>query len=183
MTNTYYHLSVNQLSPGTVLESRFGVSNRERRIYDIVHSAIVEGPLVLKSILLAESYLLAAQDHDGCLPMYLKEIIFEQIRKEQFPNRPPRLGSKFLCPTLGDINKLKATFPERTYVYSCEINEGVSATLDLIFARSTTNLFPIDAQLNQLRTDAFHYWNGDLSNNPIMEVVTSGKVIILDIVV
>jgi hypothetical protein len=176
--NTYYHLSANILSPGTVLESRFGVSPREQNLYAIIRSALIDGPLVLKSILLND----AMNNKDPFLPMYLKESILEQVRITQFPNRPPRLGGFFLCPTLDDIRKFRNTFPERQYVYTCKVEGGVNAILDLTLVGRTDSLLPIADQLNSLRQRAVQYWSGNRSDHPIIEVVTNGIVTIVEAV-
>jgi hypothetical protein len=172
--NIYYHLSDKILPPGTVLESRFGVSAGERRIYDIIGSALKEGESVLKSVLLSNAL------NANVLPMYLKEIIFEQVRITQFPDRPPRLGGFSLCPTLDDIKKFQhAVFPERKYFYACEVKGGVNAILDLSLVAQSDVLLPIVDQLKILRERAIQYWSGNHSNNTILELVTTGKVTIL----
>ena len=175
IVNPYYHLSANILSQGTILKSRFGVSPDEQHLYAIIRSALIEGPLVLKSILLND----AINNKDPLLPMYLKESILEQVRITQFPDRPSRLGGIFLCPTLDDIGKFRNIFPERQYIYTCKVEGGVKAILDLTLVTRADNLLPIADQLDSLRQRAVQYWSGNHSDLPIMEVVTNGKVTVL----
>lgn len=177
-----YHLSATPLAAGTVLESRFGTSPGEQRTYGLIRSALAEGPSVLKSLLLGEALFLTMSRSEGpvlYLPMHLKESVLEQVRISEFPDKPPRLGGVFLCPTLNDMDLFRKTFPERQYLYFCKIEGGVQVTLDLMHVATVDILLPVSDQLRQLMQRARRYWNGDHSDNPIMEIVTNGTVTII----
>lgn len=50
-----------------------------------------------------------------------QEEIFEKVRKEHFPHKPPRIGSVFVCPELDGFCSGKY---DRKYVYEVEVKGG-----------------------------------------------------------
>ena len=111
------------------------------------------------------------------LRIYLKESVLEIIRACDFPDKPRRLGSVFLCPTLEDAKLYQKFMGDRPHLYVCDM-EGDSHLADLGFVQSADPLMPIRQQLDELRGRARRYWSGDKSDNPIMEIITSGRVAI-----
>ena len=167
----FFHASTTQLEPGTVLVSRF-IREQLQFQFHAVASAIDEGGPVLKSLLLSDYW---HQSGKPTLTFAVKEIILERIRAKDFPERPSRLTSVFLCPTKDDVHRFREEMRadnDRPYLYLCDVPEGTPLfQADIVFVRSVNPLAPIDKQVEDLVERAESYWQGRQSGSPVMEVL------------
>src|SRR5690554_1796127 len=76
----HYHVSSDELTPGTILEPKYGLKIKDPAFY---------------------------RQSDYCHAQYLKEMIFEDIRRANHPSRPSRLNSVYLIEKLEDAKKYK----------------------------------------------------------------------------
>lgn len=97
-----------------------------------------------------------------------KEGVFEQIRIEHYPKRPSRLNAFFCFPTRKDAEKASTTWfkDEGRLFLELQIVEG-------------SNFFCTDSNLlNAIERDwenaAHRYWSGQVTNDPLYEVVIHG---------
>jgi len=169
----FYHASATPLELGTVLESRL-IKKELKFQFDAIASALNEGQLVLKSLLLADFW---HQSGNPTLGFALKETVLERIRAKEFAERPSRYSCVFLCPTKDDIVRFRETVRksnDRPHLYLCTVEEGALPDLfeaDISFVRSANILAPIQDQVNYLVDCARRYWQGDKSDDPTMELL------------
>jgi hypothetical protein len=168
-----YHLSKNPLDIGTILESQFV---KHQFQWEAVESALGEADNripILKSLLLADRFIGKGR---SVLPFVLKEVVLERIRANQFPARPSRLDSIFLCPSMRDAirfrDQVRQTY-DRPHLYLCtvdDLNKGFCA--DMSWVGNANPLAPMKEQLDHLIKNATSYWQGRQSQNPITEILT-----------
>jgi len=171
-TAEFYHASRETLEIGAVLESRFVKYLWQ---WETVDSALNEPDAVirqavLKSMLLADRHMGAGKA--APLAFVLKEAILERIRRAEFPDRPSRLKSIFVCPSKSGIVSFQGMVGDRPHLYLCSI--AVHSSLfeaDMTYVGLTNPLAPIKKQLEYLIERARLYWQGHKSNEPILEVL------------
>jgi len=168
MAAEYYHASRKPLEIGTALECRFR-SQEFDYLYLAVYSALKDGLATLKALML-DDYL-RRRGKGSTLAMPLREIIFEGEREANFPHLPSRWGSIFLCKTLHDIQRFASLVEDRPHIYACTLDGEELFSGDISHLTSRQPLAPIDKQLDELRNLAKRYWNGDLDDNPLIEVL------------
>lgn len=107
--------------------------------------------------------------------MLVRELIYEKVRKELFPDKPSRLDSIFLCPTENEIREFKIAHNRYLdIVYEVEIVDDTkpSHTADY----SIVNL-QNDDNLEILEFKARKYWTGENITHP--EIVTTSRIKII----
>ena len=179
----YYHASSEPLALGVVLNPPFGTKGREPEAYKIMNSALAEGLLTVKSIMLTDALLAAYEKREENMSMVLKETILERIRASHYPDKPRRLGEAvFLCPTLEDALRFQKLVGDRPHLYLCEVTGGTQTELDMTFVARADFLVPIKQQVDELIERAHPYWRGDKGDDPIMELLATGTVTVVEAV-
>ena len=170
-----YHASQVPLEPGSRLESRFFTPQNLFHVHAI-ESAMNEGSGVLKAVLLAEH--IRSSGNSLHIQFAFNEVLLERMRVKFFPERPARNGSIFLSPTIADASAFRAlTSNHRPHLYVCEIEHDEPFIADLNLVTSASPLAPITAQIEYLETNGQRYWKGDLTDEPIREILApSGAV-------
>jgi hypothetical protein len=136
-----------------------------------IESALSDGLLVLKSLLLAE-YVRGFGDA-GHMMFALKESVLEATRRRAFPQCPSRQSSVFCFPTIDDARAFDSTVEgnDRKHLYRCEIDITEPFIADTEFVRSANPVAPIAQQVQFLEEQAQRYWHGDQSDRPILELL------------
>lgn len=171
-TAEFYHASRTTLEIGTVLESRF---IKYLWQWETVESALDEPDAVirkavLKSMLLADRYM--GKGKKAPLVFVLKEVILERIRQAEFPDRLSRLKSIFVCPSKSDIASFQGIVRDRPHLYLCSIADHSSLfEADMAYVGIANPLAPITKQLEYLIECARFYWQGNKSNEPVLEIL------------
>lgn len=98
------------------------------------------------------------------------ESIFEQVRKEKYPNRPSRIGARFVCPALEG-------FCSWSPVYKVLV-EGKTFIADAEMYTMAIELLEKGAPKERIRSLADQYWKYDHKGHS-QEVVVQGKVTVL----
>ena len=128
---------------------------------------------VLKALLLTDIFI--GEGKKQVLPFVLKEVLLEHVRAREFADRPGRLDSTFLSPSLEDAQRFREMTrqtDDRPYLYFCSVSDGVPIfRADVSYLGSVDPLALIDEQLNELRRLARAYWQGDESANPCIELL------------
>jgi hypothetical protein len=104
-----------------------------------------------------------------------REEVFERIRRDEFPGKPSRFDSIFLCETEDDLRQfLKGTNRHLDLVYSVDLVDE-----DQPRHRACLTLLDFSAQesMASLEEKARLYWRGDEIRKP--ELVTTSRIRIL----
>ena len=178
MAEEYYHASHDRLEIGKVLdESRLGPIQLQWQ-WEMVRSALLSEPeprnlAVLKALLLTDIFI--GQGKKQVLPFILKEVLSEHVRAKEFVDKPGRLESTFLSPSLEDAQRFREMtrqMYDRPYLYVCSVRDGVAIFRgDISYLGSVDPFAPIEEQLNELLSRARGYWQGDESDNPCIELL------------
>ena len=178
MAEEYYHASHDILEIGKVLDQSRLMPNQLQWQWEMVRSAVQGEPeprnlAVLKALLLTDIFI--GQGKQQVLPFVLKEVLLEHVRAREFADKPGRLESTFLSPSLEDAQRFREMTRQtydRPYLYVCSVRYGVPIfRADVSHANSVNPLAPIDEQLNELLSRARTYWKGDESDNPCIELL------------
>jgi hypothetical protein len=100
-----------------------------------------------------------------------KEAVWEQVRAQGHPHRPPRLGSVFLFESIETAQQYNLTwFSGRRTLLESEVLEGNLARLDAKY---------LDCQREFWSYNASMYWLGMRTGEPVIEVVVQGVIRLL----
>ncbi|MDN4605902.1 DUF2441 domain-containing protein [Sporosarcina highlanderae] len=106
---------------------------------------------------------------------YLREMIIEEVRAINYPEKPSRLNAVYLF----DDIRLAMQYKEGQkykYIYQVEVEGGASihkgdmTLIDMTVCRS----------VNEIRTYAKSYYSSENSMNPLHELLLDGKVMVVD---
>jgi len=170
----FYHASRTTLEIGTVLESRFVKYLWQ---WETIDSALNEPDAMVRKAVL-KSMLLADRERGkgelAPLAFVLKEAILERIRRAEFPDRPSRLKSIFVCPSKSDALAFQSNVQDRPYLYLCSVVDGTSLfEADMAYVGSANPLAPITKQLEYLIERARFYWQGHRTDEPTLEILAA----------
>lgn len=96
--------------------------------------------------------------------MFIREYIFEEIRKESFPDLPSRHNCLWVIPPNIDGIKYWWDIISKSKDYTCEILK-----LELTGHIYKTNAWYLKETItpfNRMRGEAFKYWSGNAGNDP-----------------
>jgi hypothetical protein len=100
-----------------------------------------------------------------------KERIWEEIRKDHFPNAPSRMGAIFLFQSIREMERACSEwrFGNRTAFRAIAIAERGSKKLvaDARWLHTTQDVW---------KESACRYWSGDVSEDPLREVIVHGRI-------
>ena len=96
-----------------------------------------------------------------------KEAVFENVRNAEFPHRPSRIGAFFLFEDSNGVNSGKEWFKAEG-----RIAVDVRATTSTQLHRADAVWLNCDAR--DYEEFAHRYWAGQMSEKPVIEIVTAG---------
>lgn len=134
--------------PGTILNVKYGQSVLDRNIYSI---------------------------NDHYWSQYVKEVLFEEVRKTNFPFLPSRLNSIYLVDSLEMAEEFKSK-QNRKFIYRVTVDtskEILRADMKLL-DMSNRQSIEIVKQL------AYNYFSGGSTTKPFYECLIEGQVVIKD---
>jgi len=107
------------------------------------------------------------------------EAIFEKVRREQFPNRPSRIGAKFVCPSLKGWCKPKVVGTgSGSGIYEVSVSGKVFET-DSEYYTEAAFAAGSRADDETLSSWAESYWEGRSGAPFFPEVVVQGTVTVI----
>lgn len=112
---------------------------------------------------------------------YILEYELELIRKAYFPNLPSRFQSLFAIENLEEIQKWNGIFSENCTIWEIEFDESNYVKLDssLLIPSLKADDKNVTFSPKNSFFYGYHYWNGNISNNPRMELLIKPPVKIL----
>lgn len=171
----YYHASKVPLDLGAALKSTF--INPAAPDFQAVDSALRERDkeAILKSLLLTSHIARARPTVFSGVPFALKEIMLERIRRNEFPHRPSRIHCVYVCPSRDNIvafRELVRKDNDRPHLYLCSLSaDTVVFEADMRYVESANPLAPIAEQLDYLTYRSRLYWQGQKSDQPMLELL------------
>lgn len=96
------------------------------------------------------------------------EVIFEQVRKEEFPHRPSRMQSMFAWTNLDDAYKFRDS-EGRGIIYKVESDKAFIADMNLLY---------LGGSILGGYEFARKYWSGETGNNPKLEAIIPLPVVV-----
>lgn len=103
------------------------------------------------------------------------ELVYEIVRKDDFPEHPRRLDSYFV---FNDIGNAEVWAKRRSDYIVCKVEvleHWDSFTGDMHFL----DCVEIDSSFQEIQESVQHYWSGTISFNPILETILQGKLRLL----
>lgn len=107
----------------------------------------------------------------------LREVLYENVRAEKFPDRPSRQKSLFLV-------------PEKEYLQYWQDKLSSSGIAQLLKVKASGNIYVADEvylmnEIEPLRKSidrADKYWNGSLSSQPRLEALCEGSIEVIEVI-
>ena len=104
---------------------------------------------------------------------YIWEYLWEVIRKSFFPDKTSRFSSIFL---FSDIAAAKAFQADTCSMKETICSVDLLETFDIqAYDMNWLNMVPTDCTFKEMLEFANNYWSGNLTENPTMEYLFSGK--------
>lgn len=145
MTN-FFHVSNNDMKPSTILIPNYGKTILDPRYFRF---------------------------NDYNYSQYLKEVLFDEIRAEFFPEKPSRLNSIYLVGNFQSAKEYKDKFSKK-YIYEVTIqSSGPALRADMTWMDRCNR-----QSVSDVRKIIKHYFSGLETDRPFFEYLFSGKVVI-----
>jgi hypothetical protein len=129
-----------------------------------------------KGALLSVSVGIAAEPHlENAQTLYslsriedLEERLFEEVRRKNFPHLPPRIKTLYVFDEYSLAERAQAEWFQNDpkEVHECRIIKGSN------FFRADT--IWLNGSQDQWQERVSRYWNGEMSDNPFIEVLVHG---------
>lgn len=181
--NEYYHVSYKNLSKNQILSLNNSSYKAEYKAEGFYNDPEVRKTIIKLFPNGISQHGINYLNQDFISPLlnnvyYIQHILmieatFEYIRQIKFNNLPSRFESVFACKTLEEALKYKQGYRE---VSSAKIYK---ITGDLVF-EADMNLLKMGHCILGNYTMAEKYWNGEVSENPFMEVLLKGNVKVIE---
>lgn len=175
----YYRVEVNYQNIGVVMQTPFGLNPTRVRIANNPaewHLLSILVDISLNSGMSLFNVCNAAVEQNLQIGEFLPgiwEVLFERARPKEIPLR--RTECAFFFTNKVDAQMFKATYPGMDVGELCEveiIKEDYSVEVDMNWLDTINE----NTATAQDAIDAFkHYWAGDKTGNPTMEVLFVGK--------
>lgn len=169
MSNPFYYASHTPIQLGVQVRPWGFVQQASQAIADI------------RKLLLSDSPQLGVLDPTGLKPLNAVvaiEVVFEDVRVSEFPQRPSRWTSTHLCASEADVVEFALKYqPIRNYIYEVAVDpsvEGFKADQILLNAGLSDSGDPV-TEISQMKERARRYWSGELTRNPFVEVIVPGN--------
>jgi len=174
-----YRVEVNYGNIGTVIQTPFGLNPTRVRIANnpaewrflsmLVDLSLSNGMSLFKVCNAAVAHNLQIGEF---LPG-IWEVLFERARPEKIPLR--RTECAFFFTNIEDALKFKATYPGMEQGILCDV-EIIKEEFSLMADMNWLDAIDENTATAQDAIDAFtHYWAGEKTDNPTMEVLFVGK--------
>jgi len=163
----YYRVSRNEYNDGDfIFETEIGVNTLENiKTYTKALSSAITSNFPEDLVLLNTLNLPDSENGAGCTS--LKEAIFEEIRIKKFSDKPCRFTDSMMV--FNDIqNALKF---QKNFRHDGKIYEVTIVNEQDIFTGDMRMLDEKFFSINDLRKNAEKYWNSNITNKPIIEVI------------
>jgi hypothetical protein len=177
----YYHVSRGPVPMGTVLESRYFNAGDPARVLRIVQDAASSGPETLRLLLLTEALidLKTGTPSSDLVASAYTEVLYEEIRAAEFPERPSRLDCVFLLDAEEGAERWRqAARNGKGAILICDIEAGDPFRADMN-ALLLPDVHSPDVGRERMVEAARAYWSGDLAADARTEVLVSGRVVVL----
>jgi len=104
------------------------------------------------------------------------ELLFEQVRKEEYPECPSRQKCLWLVETIEETKRWEKEFAPYGFFQTLEVEAtGVVHYCDEIWLQ-------IDADpYSEIRGKANRYWKGEMSDDPVTEIIFEGIIEVVDV--
>ena len=177
----YYHVSRGPVPMGAALESRYFKHGDDAMVLRIVQDAASMGPETLRLLLLTEALIdlkIGSPSSDLLAAAYL-EVVYEEIRAAEFPQRPSRLDCVFLLDAEEGAEQFRrASRNGRGAILICDVEAGEPFRADMNQIRPPDVHSP-DVGRDRMLEAARAYWGGELASDARPEVLISGRVVVL----
>jgi len=172
-----FHWSATDLAVGTILEPRFF---KDSHFLIIVRDALAMGPDALRLLMLADDLMFERFPRWKAAGMarvdkVAHEVIFELVRAQRFPHRPPRIGGAFLFSTLEFAQRFRSQIRgNRGVILTCIVDEGDPFTADMNLVKNLEPHRPIRSEIETAEKNAERYWSGVVAEDAWPEVIVGG---------
>jgi hypothetical protein len=116
------------------------------------------------------------QINQNSSPNLLRETIFERIRLEEYPNRPSRFRSIFVCSHLESAEEFKKVGRRFDILYEVEPSDMSSNLFEADWSLITS---PLNKTIIQVEEEARKYWGGSISHDNKKETIIDSDIRIL----
>jgi hypothetical protein len=107
--------------------------------------------------------ILRLYNRNGVGDQLMREYVLENIRKEQFPEKPSRLDAIFVCPTEQDARDYMQNTQKNTEViYEVKVIDKSAA----LHYGDYGQVSPMENYLESIEPCAIQYWKGNNINLP-----------------
>jgi hypothetical protein len=177
----YYHVSRGPVPMGAALESRYFKLGDDARVLRIVRDAADMGAGTLRLLLLTEALidLKTGSPSSDLLATAYMEVVYEEIRAAEFPERPSRLDCVFLLDAEEGAEQFRrAVRNGKGAILICDIEAGEPFRADMNHI-CPADVHSPDVGREKMVEAARVYWSGELAADARTEVLVSGRVVVL----
>jgi hypothetical protein len=103
----------------------------------------------------------------------IRELAFERIRIEEFPDRPSRFKSVFLCPSIESVREFKKERPSFDIIYEIM---PLDASANSFEADWSLIKNPVNKNIMQVEEEARNYWSGLITSDDKKETVIESDI-------
>ena len=175
MSHIFYHVVTDK--PMKVGQELIFDDNHHSGVYDRVYSYKEKVDDIYKN---PEAYKNMELEHH--LKVALRELAIEEVRKEKYPDYPSRLASLYVSNTLSEAEKWYNLFIELGRPTYAIVKVEVDGN---IYIGDANNCFDgtIDREKNlELAENYWKYKENIEGKEPIVEILASGKIKVIEIV-
>ena len=176
--STYYHVSKVRLPAGTTLASHFFPASNDEGMLRAIADAEAIGPEALRTLLATEKFIAVKASEPPEAPSVYIELIYETVRKSEFPERPSRWDCIYLFDDVGPADRfLKEILQGNGVILVCTIESGEPFTADMNLLQAP-DVQKRDVGKAKMVEAARAYWSGTMSDSPWPETLASGRVVV-----
>lgn len=174
-----FYVSKTQLTLGEKIWQFQYAKNNADLLYFVAVLLAKTNMAILESAYSIDWYL-SIRGIKQILPSVLIEIIFERVRGEEFKDKPNRLDSVHLFSNFDDASIFRKNYREdKGYIYTAKIINGILFRGDMEFVNPGIDLKKdFQEEVSLMAQRARDYWQGNLTKNPIIEILVKGDVIV-----
>ena len=109
-------------------------------------------------------------------PYLIRELAFEKIRIEEFPDRPSRFKSVFLCPSIESTREFKKVRPSFDIIYEVVPLDDSANSFEADWSLIKN---PTNKNIPQVEEEARIYWSSSITSDDKKEIVIESDLKIL----
>ena len=161
----YYYLCSYPLREGSIIEK----GNWGRFLRKYPNFQLFEG-LLMNSRFSGDAIIGGGEQKVIIDQKVIRELIFERVRKNEFPDTPSRLDCIFVCKTLDGAKSFKSGSRRNwDLIYEVEPTDVNSRRLETDW--SWINGPIINKTIHEIEEDARKYWRGEIQNQDKKELL------------